>query len=198
MGGQELQAAALKDWLEGAVSDWAPEIPWERLLRPAMFNKAKAGSGATIAGLEFLAPTTATGARYRAYALGDSCVMQLRAGGLLLSRPVGRAEDFGYDPKLLMTRPGFEAKYAAAWQEWEGALEPGDWLLLATDALSEHILRQFETGAAGPLLAALAEGSATPGPDGWRRLEALVQTRRRQGELRNDDVGLVIIHLRPP
>lgn len=190
------QATLLKAWLDQAIIDWAPEVPWERLLRPATYNKAKAGSGATLAGIEFLGPAPSGGVRFRAWALGDSCVIHARGGALLSSRPVARAVDFGYDPKLLMTRPGFEAKYALAWQDWEEVLQAGDWLILATDAMSEYILRQFETGAAADLLSRFAGFLALPSPEGWRQIEGLVQARRAQGDLRNDDVGLALLRLR--
>ena len=147
-------------------------------------------------GIELLGPAEAGVVRFRAWALGDSCVIHLRGGALRWSRPVARAEDFGYDPKLLMTRPGFEQKYALFWDEWEAALETGDWLILATDAVSEYVLRQCEVGRAADLLAFLADLAALPGPVRWERFEEFIMARRRSGELRNDDVGLAALRLR--
>jgi len=187
------RAAALKVWLEVPLRDWSPEVPWERLLRPVMYNKARAGSGATLAGIERIGPSESGGIRFRAWALGDSCVIHARDGTLLSSRPIARAAEFGYDPKLIMTRPGLEAKYAVAWQDWEVTLRAGDWLLLATDAMSEYVLRQFEAGSGEDLLSTFDDLSAKPGPEAWRAFEEFVQTRREQGTLRNDDVGLAVL-----
>lgn len=191
-----LQATALRDWLDAAVKDWSPEVPWERLLRPAMHNKAKAGSGATLAGVEFVDGAESGGIRFRAWALGDSCVIHLRAGALLSSRPIARAAEFGYDPKLLMTRPGFEEKYVQAWQSWEASLEPGDWLMLATDALCEYVLRECETGVTAGLLGLFGGLLSQPGPQAWRRFEEFVRAARFGAGLRNDDVALALLRMR--
>jgi len=194
-------AEQLKRWLAQAVADWEPEVPWERLTRPATYNKARAGSGATLAGVEFTGSDPAAGAGFRAWALGDSCVIQIRAGALLCSLPISDPGEFGYEPKLLMTRPGYEEKYAVAWRDWRGALEPGDWLLLATDALAEHLLRACTTnplagGDALPVILADLAGLSTPAAAG--RFSAYVAAQRAAGTLRNDDVALAVCRLRGP
>jgi hypothetical protein len=95
-----------------------------------------------------------------------------------------------------MTCPGFEEQYAAAWQDWEATLEAGDWLLLATDAMSEYVLHRFETGTAPAFLSTLAELQALTRPEAWRRFEEFVLAERQQGKLRNDDVGLAVLRLK--
>ena len=189
-------AGRLRLWLERALEYWTPEVPWERLVRPAVFNKAKEGSGASLAGIELLDARADEGVRFRAWALGDSCVIQLRGNQVFSSKPMDTSARFSHVPTLLMTAPGYEAKYVRFWQSWESVLAPGDLVLLGTDALCEYILRTFESGGGGEILAWLNDLSSDSGLDGWGRFEDFVGARRKDGQMKNDDVGLIIVEAR--
>jgi hypothetical protein len=69
----------LKEWLEPVLDYWKPEVPWERLLRPSMYNKAKEGAGATLAGIEVLGEAEEAGVRFRAWALDHTRVSKCRS-----------------------------------------------------------------------------------------------------------------------
>jgi hypothetical protein len=189
-------AEQLKGWLEPVLEYWKPEVPWERLIRPSMFNKAKEGAGATLAGIEVLGDVGEAGVRFRAWALGDSCVIQLRGNRVLSARPVTCSAKFSHVPTLLMTQQGYQEKYVRFWQSWEATLAPGDTILLGTDALCEYVLKSFEGGGEAELLGWLDSLSFGSGPETWRSFEEFIQVKRKQGEIKNDDVGLVLIRLR--
>ena len=186
----------LRAWWEGALSFWGPEVPWERLIRPSMLNKAKAGTGATHAGIEVLEGTESAGVRYRAWALGDSCIIQFRDNQVLTSRPMARSDHFNHVPMLLMTQSGLVDKYLRHWQNWEATLAPGDLLLMGTDALSEYILKTFENGKGEEVLAWLRELQQASRAEGWRKFEEFVEARRSDGQMKDDDVGLILIELK--
>jgi hypothetical protein len=74
-----------------------------------------------------------------------------------------------------------------AWKTGGGILRPGEALLLATDALAQHLLESAEAGSfAGPGLLGLEE------EDDFAMWVAMA---REAGQLRNDDVALGVIEL---
>ena len=103
---------------------------------------------------------------------------------------------FNHVPTLLMTVPGYEAKYVRFWQSWESVLAPGDMVLLGTDALCEYILKAFESDGGEEVLAWLRGLRCESGRDGWGRFEEFVGARRKDGQMKNDDVGLIIVEAR--
>jgi hypothetical protein len=152
-----------------------------------------AGAFAAFAGLTLHDGGAAGGAgRWQALALGDSCLFQLRDGMVLASFPVQRAAELGVRPLLLGSHPDGHARVRAALRQAAGEWRAGDIFYLMTDAL------------AGWWLAEQAAGGAP-----WRGLDrvcrhgrrrvfaAWVAVRRRRRALRNDDVALVRIELRP-
>jgi len=187
----------LRGWWESAVNYWGPEVPWERLTsRLTMFNKAREGSGATVAGIEILEGGGQEGVRFRAWALGDTCVIHLRENKVLASRPMAQADQFNCAPLLLMTRPGFIEIYLRHWQSWESTLVPGDIVLMGTDALSKYLLGAFETGAGSDVLSWLRDLQCESRIEGWRKFGEFVEARRREGQMKNDDVAVVLIKLK--
>ena len=93
----------------------------------AVFNKAREGSGASLAGVELLDAEADEGVRFRAWALGDSCVIQLRGNQVVSSKPMDTSARFSHVPTLLMTAPGYEARYVRFWQSWESVLLRETW-----------------------------------------------------------------------
>lgn len=186
----------LRGWLEPVLEYWKPEVPWERLVRPSMYNKAKEGAGATLAGIELLEEVSEAGVKFRAWALGDSCIIQIRGNQVVSARPMADSAKFSHVPRLLMTQPGYEEKYARFWQSWEATMAPGDTVLLGTDALCEYVLKTFEGGSGEEVIAWLGDLSGGSRPEAWRRFEEFVGVKRKQGELKNDDVGLILMRVR--
>jgi hypothetical protein len=131
--------ANLATWLDGTRDLWAAEVmglelPWygER--------KRQEGSFATLLGVELLPPTPDGPGRWRAAAVGDSCLFHVREGRLVEAFPLDRSSDFGNEPRLIGSR-GRRAPMAAY---GGGSLLPGDRLFLMTDALAQWFLRNQE------------------------------------------------------
>jgi hypothetical protein len=171
----------------GPWHHWLPEARacWQEQLRGRdlpWYAEAKADEGAfaTLLGVAFADDR----GHWRAEAVGDSCLFQVRGGRLRCAFPVRHAADFGNQPDLLCSRPRTQeapkVKKARRVEDWR----VGDALLLMTDALSYWFLRETEEGRRPwETLAALTDGDFAP----W--LDELRQTR----QVRNDDVTLVFI-----
>jgi hypothetical protein len=164
----------LTGWLGEARRQWSDavmglELPWYAEMKRAE------GSFATFLGLR-LGPA----ARWRAVAVGDSCLVRVRADGRVRAFPLARSAEFDSQPRLIGSRgelpPG--VRYA------KGTLAPGDRLLLMTDALAQWFLRGCEGGGRP-----WEEVAALPDT----ALAAWVQERRASGALRDDDVTLLTV-----
>lgn len=166
-------------WLEAARVRWQARIGEQ----PEVWHvaeKLRDGSFATFLGVTV--ELGETSGRWRAIAVGDSCVFLVRGGRLACAFPVDRAASFGTRPQLIGSHGEGRIRVAAA----HGDLADGDVLLLMTDALAEWFL----TGH---------EGGGTP----WRELCALSEStfadwtnaRRKERRLKNDDVTIVTIEL---
>lgn len=115
---------------------------------------------------------------WSASAVGDSCVFHLRptpeGWTRVTSFPVQRAEEFGSHPSLLSSNsPSIDGLVHAA-----GALEPGDVLIAATDAVSEWVLSDESRVE----FVATAEIAA---------IEAAARAARTDRSMVNDDVTFV-------
>jgi hypothetical protein len=165
-----------KAWQEGVGKR---PLPW--------YAEAKRDQGAFATFLGLVVEQAA--GEWKAIAVGDSCLFQVRQGRLVLAWPVARAADFGTSPWLVGSRSSPEEiarkKQQQEWGDWEA----GDGIWLMTDALAQWFLGQHEADARPwEALEQLWDE-----PDG--RFEAWVGQRRDWGELRNDDVTLLAIRL---
>lgn len=192
------------------AGDWWQELPtfvrdlmdrsalhWDAFL--ARYQAERAAQGRPIAwyeqpGLEKGAFATVLGAEIRAtvledgttrwfwyaFALGDSCLFQLRDGRLLESFPMRSVEEFGITPQLLGSRNHDVELVAERMRVAWGELLPGDELLLATDALAAWLLASAPTVA----LPAFAHFDQQDFAE-W------VDDQRARARMRNDDVTLV-------
>lgn len=184
------EAEAFARWLEGARATFAPEgvAPADQ----AWFATAAAerGAHATFVGLE-LTGLGGRRPRLRAFAVGDSCLLLVRADRLELATPLDDPAAFGSHPQLVSSLPGTPAPVPVVTGT---AVQADDLLLLASDALAAFLLR----------LAAGGDGAADT--DGvWRALRRLDTAgfARLAGEgiasglLERDDLTLVRIVLAP-
>ncbi|MEW2119291.1 hypothetical protein AB0945_29700 [Streptomyces sp. NPDC005474] len=147
------------------------------------------GAFATVLGAEIRATVLDDGTTHWfwfAFALGDSCVFQLRDGRLVDSFPVRSVEEFGITPQLLGSRNHDVRLVAERMRVAWGELLPGDELLLTTDALAAWVLSQ-STGLDGNGVVGLPAFSSFDRQDftDW------VDDQRARGRMRNDDVTLV-------
>lgn len=123
-------------------------------------------------------------AEWRAAAVGDTCLFQVRDGVLLAAFPLDDPEAFGTAPPLLGSRELDTGLVAERVRMASGELGPADVLYACTDALAAWILARVADEA--PPWETL-DGS---GFDGW------LDAERTAGRMTNDDVTLVRVSAR--
>ncbi len=170
-------------WLSACRKLWLQQINFPKL-RWSQQNKVdETGGAATF--LSWQLGRAADGSpAWKAWAVGDSCLFWIRGNRLRATFPVTHSRHFANAPWLLSTRSDMAepAPLFAA-----GRCEKGDLFLLATDALSQYLLRAVERRKEPNWhkLEAL-EGNA------WRdRLEGL----RDRKKIVNDDCTMIAIRV---
>ena len=173
---------------------WHEQIAWDRL---PWFAEDKARSGAFAALLTFrftasaspLMPSAEDAAlgsgRWRALAIGDSCMFQIRDDALLVAFPLEQAEQFNSRPVLLSSNPANNDRVWEAIAYQEGEYRPADVFLFATDALAHWILAESEAGN--------RPWQTLCGLRSHADFAAMVARLRQDHAMRNDDVTLVRI-----
>jgi hypothetical protein len=169
------------DWLDDSRRRWDEQcrgagLPWY------LEEKIGEGAFATFLGVSFRGHD-----RWRATAVGDSCLFQVRGDKLRETFPVGRSQDFDNRPDLLCSRPlptgdGRRVRLQGDWGD-------RDVLLLATDALAQWFLRDVEEGKKPwyELLGLQTQGHFAD----W------VHCLRAANRARNDDMTLLVITAHP-
>src|SRR6266498_411215 len=128
-----------KEWLT-SVSLRAQPLPWyaEEKLRDGAFSSIL---GFTIG------PATADSGqsgRWKAIAIGDSCLFHVRDGHLLTAFPLENAQQFNNRPVLVSSHPTGNRRVAADIAHISGAWQVHDMFYLMTDALACWFLRRQE------------------------------------------------------
>lgn len=181
--------SAFQDWDDfyrrcgRAAKRWKMEVlsqqrPWHALLR------SKNGAAAAFAGIEL----SLTDCKWKASALGDSCVFHVRSGRIICSLPPYLPEDFGHHPRLMSTDSEKNVELKDFYKNASGAFENGDKFILATDAVAEALLRADRNcGEMEKWTRALSSGSEIA-----RRY---IQMKRASEDLQDDDVAIVVIEI---
>ncbi len=178
-----LSRTALHEWLAAMQDRWHHD---PRLAGATELQRRKleeVGSLATFLGCE-LRDLDGARPRWTAIALGDTVLFQVRGRKLVAQFPAMAAEEFGYNPDGVPTRPEALAETLDRVLIGEGELADGDVLYVATDALAQWMI---EAAAADDRTLWTVLGELDH-PDTFRRL---VEDRRRCGEMKNDDVTLL-------
>jgi hypothetical protein len=164
---------------------------WDRLPYHAQ-RRVLQGTAATLLGLVFsdAAPADEQACAalcWKAIAVGDTCLFQVRADRLHRAFPLAQAGQFNNTPQLLYSKRSRNEQLVPAHAE-------GDWLaddvmLLATDALACWILHETEAERQPwRILCALTEQA---------EFEVLIDRLRRSNQLENDDTTLIVITSAP-
>jgi hypothetical protein len=121
-------------WLNPLRQRWAAQVDGLELEWYGE-EKRRLGAFATFLGLIVKKPRQAKEGQWKALAVGDSCLFQVRQDRLLRAFPVRRSGDFGNRPPLLGSRcpAGRQAQAQVRFGKWER----GDRFFLMTDALAE-------------------------------------------------------------
>jgi hypothetical protein len=181
----EERTPAVHEWIIRQASSWtqqqSPSQTWyER-------DAAERGSAAAFLGLHFVQKDGV--AIWESVALGDCCLFHVNNGQLLMAFPLSRSGDFSDRPALIPTAPDPLSRALESLRITYGTAYPGDLFVLASDAVSEWLLRL-----------------AARYPDMWNRIgnitsqgfEQLVAKLRKADQINNDDVTMVTIHVETP
>jgi hypothetical protein len=183
------QPAPWAKWLPPLQESWNAKTsggprPWYAE------TKLREGAFATFLGV-VVEPTCWCNQRWRALAIGDGCLFQIRDRQLYKAFPMSRSEDFDSSPFLVGSRSvadvGLTKKSAKAKGDWRF----GDRFWLMTDAIGQWFLKKCESENKPwewlePFLAAPVPNQ--PFAD-W------IDDLRNREELRNDDVTIAAICL---
>ena len=201
----------LSEWLAPLQAEWRGSIKWDRLPWFAE-EKARKGAFATFVGIEFLGgdtvaappptprkltfwqklfgsapvskPAMNKALRWRAVAVGDSCVFQIRDNALLHAFPLTKSEEFNSRPILLSSNPSANQSVWNALRFMEGDYRAEDEFILVTDALGKWFLAQCELGEKPwTVLSKLKSETA---------FNELVADLRKHSAIRNDDTTLLV------
>ncbi len=150
----------------------------------------RAGAYATLLGLIVRRPRQGQIGRWKAFAIGDSCLFQMREGLLVVQFPLQSSAGFDNSPSLICSVAGRNETLQKTVQVAEGEWRIGDRFLLMTDALAKWFMVQNESGHSHwendeVPLRAIDQGEFAE----W------VDSRREADELRNDDVTLLHIEM---
>jgi len=176
----------LRQVLERSIagdSGTGAELPW--------YLQSKVGNGAHAAfvGLSMhdRPGSNGTPGRWRALAMGDSCLFQAREGKLVTCGPMDCASSFNNSPFLVASKTTRSLRRGADGVTiMQGTWMPGDAFYLATDAISQWLLARHEAGdPRWPMLRAL----------GPKTFLELVDELREQGELHNDDTTILRVEV---
>jgi len=178
----------------GPWGRWLPRarLLWQQSFQPAELPwyaeaKAEQGAHATLLTLAFQLDADAVSGRWRAQAVGDTCLFVVRANRLLKPFPLTASDQFGTTPSLLCSRRSAVRSKRLTLQ---GTWNEGDRFFLMTDALAQWFLKGWEN-------------REKP----WRQLNAFkdkdefsswLEQARESRAIRNDDVTLIMIRVRPP
>lgn len=143
-------------WLEWVREKWISGIDLNNL---SWYQKPKMASGAFATlvwasidqsieipdNLDDDIPLDTDFFRITGYALGDACLLHFHAGKLINSIPVARSADFDSTPPLIGSI-NLGVDLTASFVPIDIVVPEGDWIILATDAISQWILSQCENG----------------------------------------------------
>lgn len=149
-----------------------------------ILQKLLEGSQATFLGLAFnINEANNNNLAWRSFAIGDSCLFIVSDNDLVCSFPIKDAQQFSATPDLIDTKI---ANYKFDDNQLiTGNIGLGSRCYLMTDALAQWFLEQVSTNQQPwQQLDKIAEQN---------NLFEVVDTYRKQGEIRNDDVALLIV-----
>jgi hypothetical protein len=171
-------------WIEPLQKRWADAVRLPADAEPLPWyleDRYNEGAFAT-----FLGVSVEEGC-WQALAVGDSCLFQVREGDLRAAFPLTHSSQFGNSPWLVGSRTSPEGVPLHRGLHMLGDWQPGDRLLMMTDALSRWFLGATESGNQPWLfLEELLNESD-------ERFAEEVEQLRASRELRNDDTTLVAV-----
>jgi hypothetical protein len=174
--------ADFPDWLAAARGAWVPPAGGGAAWYAEV--KQEQGSFSTLLGVEFRESATRKGLAWKAVAVGDSCLLVLRNDRVEVAFPLSRPDEFGTRPALVPSPAGARCPDP----DWlAGRADPGDLVVLATDAVARYLLAREPPVGRDPVVAAVraAVASGTSDP--------VVESLLGLSDVLNDDASVVAV-----
>lgn len=177
-----MDGPSFSKWLEPCSNQWDGIVPWERIPWHGR-AKTRAGAFATLLGMTIGQIRDNPGMySWNAIAIGDTCLFIVRDQTLLISFPLGNSNEFNNSPILVSSNQDSNVGIWPRVQRQWGKCQPGDWIIVASDALARWILEAVESGG---------NPWETLAPLNSRTWEGWVQCRRDERVMHNDDTTLI-------
>jgi hypothetical protein len=156
-------------------------------------EKANSGAFAAFVGLELLMENSGAGTQktWRAAAVGDSCLVQMRGDEIIQAFPLTDSDSFGNNPNLLCSLPGANGNNSEFVAQYSGFWGCEDAFFLMTDALACWFFKEREQGNKPWILLRDVDSQ------GSVSFEQFIQNLRSSRQMKNDDVTLLRIDKLP-
>jgi hypothetical protein len=182
LGPEQLKSLRLR-WRRGVERRLRTPHPWY------VDQKAESGAFAALVTLDLIEDAPDRG-NWTSYALGDSCLVQIRGDELLAAFPLSASLAFNTRPRLVgstLADPVEANDFCCMQGEWF----PDDTFYLMSDAIACWFLKQVEADKQPwELLRNLGSEEMPPFPE-W------LATLRRERAIKNDDVTVLRIDVFP-
>lgn len=179
----------LNQTIIAARTSWKAALPDKELPWPTAI-KVRQGAFATLLSFHiwqkngtYLQSTLPPDHGWTAHAVGDTCLFQIVKGKFISSFPLSHAKDFSNTPELVSTNITYSRSKAGS---SSGKWQRGDHFLLATDALSEWMIRNLESGT-------LNWGMVSENLTSLVRFQTWIRYLRRMSLIKNDDTSLICL-----
>ncbi len=174
---------ALARWLAHERQAWREPIDVDNL---PWFQKPKLQQGAYTTLLWVMLAPQGKHLSYRAAAIGDSCLFHLRGECLLSSFPMENSAAFAEDP-VVIGSVNRKQDHLLTFHQSADDCQPGDLLVLATDAVAAWIVAEYEQGR-------------TPRLDSWWQMSqeawrGMILELREENSIRYDDSTVLLLKL---
>jgi hypothetical protein len=181
---------SLPEWFNEHRAAWSEPID-EGSLSWHQKPKFKLGAHATLLWVEmYVADPKATGVpdatQVYAYAIGDTCLFHVRDDKVIRAFPLTESRAFSNDPQVIGSIDR-QQDQLLKFEKLESYCQPGDLLVLCTDAVAAWGLAQMENGSP-PKWRSYWNRSE----EQWR--EEVVALREKQ-EMRADDATLLLLRV---
>jgi len=153
-------------------------------------DKVRAGAAAAFIGLHLQDENSSDeGGHWESIALGDCCLVQLRAEEIIERFPLAQASAFSNNPFLLSSNASACEGWPKHLKTKEGRWVPEDSFYLMSDAVAAWFMHEDESGRTPWQL--LRDLGTSDGPV----FTDFVEELRRTHEMRNDDVTIVRVYI---
>ena len=153
-------------------------------------EKIRNGAFAAIVGLHLTDSSEAReDGEWRALAIGDSCVVQVREKQLVTSFPIQSSNQFNNSPVLLSSRHSQDKTDTQVLMTTQGTWSKGDTFYLMTDAVACWFLKRVENG---PIPLRKLQDLSTSRSNNFQSWLSAV---REHKTIRNDDVTIMRVEI---